>query len=433
MSSERERHFEGLRGLSALIVVNEHYMSLFYGLSIIDFALRVDTFGVIENLSYPPFNLLHNGAAAVCIFFVLSGYVLSYRYFGADKEIRYSHLFAAAIKRYFRLCIPIIACLLLFYVAFRCGLVFFDEVAVVAESHMLPLVTDPPMLVNILRQGFVQTIFLGDANYNPPLWTMAAEFYGSLVVFVLQFILMVTLGKRGGLAIRLSAYVASILLLYFYVPETKIMVEWLSNFLVAFILGMCLCDLKHHNNANRYLEKGRRFWVPLALLLGVILLAYMVRGYHTGFYRWLTYHAFDASKEYVYNTWGAFLLIAAIEYSPRVKAFLNNSMLQQLGSISFSLYLTHYIILASVSCGLFLALDPSLGYGVRVGIASFAGLIISFLVALIFTRYVDKLAIRCSHFIGNSICASTTLNQSISLDDIHSVISLRDFNNNKKP
>jgi len=75
-------YLESLRGLAALAVVFNHlaiafYPALFFGPSAPSHTGRA----LEAAISGTPLNLLYNGAFSVSIFFVLSGFVLSYGFF----------------------------------------------------------------------------------------------------------------------------------------------------------------------------------------------------------------------------------------------------------------------------------------------------------------------------------------------------------------
>lgn len=105
---KRESRFDGLRGLAALIVLNSHFVCAFLpSLNSKFFPEIFDEFNKsnfwISLVQLPPFSLLFNGHAAVCVFFALSGYVLSIPFHEGNIQKLYLRFFS----RYFRLNIPI--------------------------------------------------------------------------------------------------------------------------------------------------------------------------------------------------------------------------------------------------------------------------------------------------------------------------------------
>ena len=102
-------HFEGLRGIAAFAVVLCHYYSLYY-LPLDDNANRA--------VIHSPVMAAFNGQLDVSVFFVLSGYVLTAKYFGAkDRTI----ILNMAAARYPRLAIPALVSLLIAYVVATLG------------------------------------------------------------------------------------------------------------------------------------------------------------------------------------------------------------------------------------------------------------------------------------------------------------------------
>ena len=76
------RYLEGIRGLAAIIVVLHHYILAFYPAmsSANETQIHNETSYFEEVMAQIPLNIFYNGGFAVCIFFILSGYVLSNNY-----------------------------------------------------------------------------------------------------------------------------------------------------------------------------------------------------------------------------------------------------------------------------------------------------------------------------------------------------------------
>jgi len=376
---------DGLRGIAALIVINEHYLKFFFPLAFADYAIRPEGIDVINNLSFPPFNLLHNGAFAVCMFFVLSGYVLSIKYF--NKNVQGAEITGDIIKRYFRLMIPVLGSLLVIYLFFNIGL--FDSypsaVSITGSTSDYVFKSDPG-IVNLFKQGLWGSLFLASYEYNPPLWTITTEIYGSILIFLLQLFFLPINKIKHAFALRVVVYLLSIAVTH-------------NAILFGFVLGMMLCDVKHNRNINDYLTKSSRFWVPIVLGVGLVLSAYMIRGLYNNPYQYITLYEFNEYYEYIYNTWGAFLLLSGILYSKRLLKYLEIPLLVSIGRISFSMYLLHYIFLMSISAYVFIGLGEQ-SYLLRVGLSISTGLIATIIFSYLFNHYLNKTSIRMSSWIG---------------------------------
>ena len=97
---------EGLRGIASLNVVLGHFLFSFF--PYLAHHVRpspnpVARYWFEEAMMFPPFTFLYLADAAVSIFFVLSGYVLTQRYYDT-AEPRVFEL--AAVRRSVRLVLP---------------------------------------------------------------------------------------------------------------------------------------------------------------------------------------------------------------------------------------------------------------------------------------------------------------------------------------
>ena len=108
-TDQRVAHFEGLRGIAAFAVVLCHYYSLYY-LPLDSNANRV--------VIHSPVMVALYGKLDVSVFFVLSGYVLTAKYFGTkDRAI----ILNMAAARYPRLAIPALVSFVIAYAVATMG------------------------------------------------------------------------------------------------------------------------------------------------------------------------------------------------------------------------------------------------------------------------------------------------------------------------
>lgn len=100
--------------------------------------------------------------------FVLSAFVLTYKFF---RTKNYEYLSVGAIKRYFRLLGPVVFSLFITYILVNLSLV--SNVFIATEFS----------IKEFFKEAFFGVFVNGSSAQNSPLWTMAYEFFGSMLVF----------------------------------------------------------------------------------------------------------------------------------------------------------------------------------------------------------------------------------------------------------
>jgi peptidoglycan/LPS O-acetylase OafA/YrhL len=355
---------DGLRGVAAFIVVFSHFFQVFMP-SVFEGNPAIAHFAFEGPASRTPINILFNGNFSVCLFFILSGYVLSYRFFRSkDNMIVYS----SAARRYFRLAVPAFVSAVLAFAVIKLGLGYFDDVRVLSQSSM----TDPyninPSVWTLIKEGLFQTFFRYGSQFNPVLWTMTYELFGSFLIFA--FLLFV-----GKFKIRFVVYLA---LIYYF----------LDSYYLAFILGILLSDL--HNSGKNWLELIKRPWInALLVLVGVYVGSFPYVGWIGTVYAPLvwkqpTFHFFI-----FYHVIGSFFIITALLNSKWMQAIFESKPIAYLGRISFSMYLVHFTIVCTFSSFLFQQLSHFLSYGINFIVTLLVSLVLIFAVSNLMYRYVD--------------------------------------------
>lgn len=380
-TNTRLHYFDGIRGIAALVVLNEHFLKLFAPSAYIDEAQWPLESPGLDWLTYPPFNLLGNGAPAVTIFFVLSGWVLS-RYIYREERV---YWWAEGLKRYLRLMLPCLASLLLIY-----GVMLFGDygaTSIVGQlgSKEAPFLSFDMSFGDVLAQGLVGTIFQQDFRLNPPLWTLSVEFYGAIVLFGLAWLW----GRlqAGGFMDRRAHHALQLI-----VPFGMLFVTT-TSLMFGIFLGIFLHGVTTLGAVDRVLQRTRGWWTWLAAAVGFLLLAYMIRGSFQNPYIHISFWGLSKVYEYAYNAVGAGLILLAVHYSPVAQKALTHSFLLWLGKISFAMYLTHYIVLMTI--GTYLASKQGTGFAPEstflIGAVVVPCVII---VAVVFERLVDAPSIK---------------------------------------
>lgn len=370
---------EGIRGLAAVVVVLWHNLLGF-------FPRQSGTFAEFHHSGQRamPWFGLFNGTAAVTVFFVLSGLVLSRAYLlTGDAAI----IGRGAIKRWPRLAGPVILVVMLSAVLDLLGLYRYDQAAALTGSpwlagHLFHGV-DPGSrgLAGAFAQGAL-TFFRGDSTYDTSLWTMRLEMTGSYLVFGLALILGQVRGSAGSVVYLMGVYV----LIYLHLDIN----------MLAFLAGVTIA----------HAQTSWRFTIPLWAGAASVAVALFLLGYSAldaGWYRPLAATLGGTDKIYV-HVLGAAMAIVAVDACPTLRTAFDGRWSAFLGWISFPIYLVHIPILCSLGSATFLTVlamagpkVASLSAAIVTVAASVAAAVPLAMVNDAWTGNVDRLARRFSH------------------------------------
>ncbi len=330
---------------------------------------------VEQTLVFAPISVLWNSKFAISLFFVISGYALSYKYFMTKSQ---EYLRASLIKRYFRLEIPILFSVLVSYILLIGG---SYSNAYIANNftkstfwfdHLWNMNASFPSALN---EAFVSSLFTGGSPlYNPVLWTMVIEFMGSILVFS-------SLALFGNSGKRFLVYaILTVVLHIHYFP--------------AFIVGLAMCDYYHA-------EKKKR--LPGIPVLFIFLTGLYIGGYQripvTNIWRPFDFIS-DMDSTFPFIIGAALFVLAVINSAGLIKFFSSRALLF-LGKMSFSIYLIHLLIIGSLGCYLFKCFFAGLhlSYGISFSLMFLISLSFTFGASLLMYKYVDKNGIKFSKWI----------------------------------
>lgn len=328
MPVEKNLSLEALRGVASLIVLFHHFilgfLPLYHG-------VIGGTNGALALAGTIWFASI-NGTAAVCLFFVLSGHVLTAAFFSHGST---AGLWQKAVSRYPRLFVPIMASLLLSYGLFQLNLMRFQDAAQLSGSDWLANFaygfleqSHQPTLADVAQSSVWGVIFGGDAKLNTNLWTMKIEYLGSLLAYAVTFFLC-----RHGRAFAFLMLLAVSLAVVFIQP-----------YLIAFLAGVAIARFRLH------MPNG-----PMSLtafLAGLYLFGYYYDEQHYAVFARLPLEA--GMKRVLLHTLAAALIICAVLRSGTPAGRLRSISIW-LGRISFPLYLVHTLVIASFSSQVYVA------------------------------------------------------------------------------
>jgi len=375
-SGEKLPYMDGLRGLAAFVVVIHHFAFAFFPALLIGATTGLHS--NLEPLIYQtPLYLVVAGNFAVTLFFLISGYVLSYKFFITGRN---DIVISSAFRRYFRLMPTVLASVLISYLLLASGHYYNLPAAhITGSSNWLALSwIGPANLWDALRLGLYDAFITGHKTmvYNNALWTMKIEFLGSFLVFA-------TLLVIGKLRRRWIVYILLGLLFW-------------QTYYLAFILGIALCDFVTHESRHER-QVGQPLYGWLALTGGLLLGSLPIAGHTPTILSNMRSVLLPAETGFVlFHIIGAALVMAAVVLTPAIRRWLMLKPLQYLGRVSFSLYLVHLSVLASLGTYLFLKFYPHVGYLGAVGLSFSLSLIVIFILAELITRYIDIPAVRAS-------------------------------------
>ncbi|KAK2809235.1 hypothetical protein FQN50_004071 [Emmonsiellopsis sp. PD_5] len=446
---------DGLRGWACLLVFNFHFLFTYTDKTAVGWGFDDENWGLHQ---LPIIHLLISGHVMVTIFFVISGYVLSYKPLKLLRNHSWEQAFhtlaSSTFRRGLRLYLPSIIGIFFVLIAVRLGCYDYST-WVREEGHTILGIDEqhPPILEDFSVQfadWYLTVVHLIDPwnwnlyynFYNPQLWTIPVEFRCSIVLF-----LTILTVSRFRVWIRLT--LVSSLLWY--------CIRWGRWDLVLFLSGMLMAeiDLIHgiwentappptpiplddniplqngHNinsppdNDDNYtndLEKAhyhptqtsppwttsRTIWIAIFIIGLFIGSSPNSSPGKTPFFRTL---ALTLTPKYYpephrfLQSLGAVIIVCSINHSPDLQQLFTNSLAQYLGKISYAFYIVHGPILHSLGYSIMptiwgytgKATDAQYCFGFLVGWC--VCLPVSIWVADIFWRGVDVPSVKFARWV----------------------------------
>ena len=365
---------ESIRGLACLAVVFSHLSLSFFPFLHHFNPAEVSTSTWQSLIHHSPFAFWYSGTAAVFLFFVLSGFVLSYAILRKPAQAEFK-IKSMLIKRYPRLAIPAVISCLVVWVVFQT--IHIDSSQM--NGWFQAYVTQDVSLKLAIYEGTIGSFFFAASSVNWVLWTMHIELIGSIVLFLLLYIYQFS---------RVMFFIGSIVL-----PLIALYLKGEGFFLgiSSFVIGIY------------YYLYGKQ--LSLTLSIALLLSGLYLAGAHSSSasYQWI--YAVLGERTYDYcNFFAGMLIVYSILMSPKLSQFLDKKVLVWLGKLSFSIYLLHLITLYVVGVPIFnYLLSIGLQYTTSAIIASVIFILITLWISAYYSQWVDQLAIKTSQKISDLI------------------------------
>jgi len=356
---------EGLRGLCCLIVVIDHCVNTFYP------ALRWTTEdgvwgGIRAWIALSPLNFIYSGITPVYIFFILSGFVLSFKFF---KTFDINIPIDGAIKRYFRLVVPVLASMVLIYIITKFLYIF--GITEKSGKHFW----------DIFYQSFYAAFFKGK-SWNGVLWTMPIELKGSMLVFALAVLF-------SKIKFRYVVYIISAVLTY-------------ESLLILFVFGMFMCDEYVTRNNYRIMKIDKNI-ILVMLVLGAVFATFPyqrtnvdIDGSIYGLI-WIDSLKTWVANHRLYHLLGTIILFVCFMNSDGIRKVFEGKILLWLGKISFSLYVLHSVFIFAIHSLLIKMISGNSPQMMIFGMI--VTLPICLVVSYFFEKFIDRSGIKFANYV----------------------------------
>jgi peptidoglycan/LPS O-acetylase OafA/YrhL len=319
-----------------------------------------------------------NGHLAVGVFFVLSGEALSIPYWRSNSR---GYVLRQIAKRYPRLTIPIFCSSLILFLLWKAGLVFTGQAAPrVSWLSDLGFTPSPGNLFEFSLLGVygVDTWY----PYNPLLWSMRIEIFGSFIVF--GILLLNPIFKLG-----VIEFVGVIVLMSLAVEPG----------LCCILLGLIFGRL-HALGVFSWCRRTAWMQPISAGVLGALLLfgssaqrEYWFEG--AGVLPFL-----QSSYKFVLASVG---IVFFVHCNLAVTTFLRSGISRFLGRISFPLYLVQFSVLITFTSAAIVFADKHMGLDWRsASVISALSIAVSLLASVLFLPVEQMTHAICS-FIGRLV------------------------------
>jgi peptidoglycan/LPS O-acetylase OafA/YrhL len=304
----RLEYLDSIRGLASLTVVLSHFF-IAYGIDIL-----------IKPINFSPFHFFYDGFAAVTIFFVLSGFVLT---LSLNKMIDFN-IHSFYIKRIFRIMPSYLFVLILSSLLY----LNYKSINTIPQStNWINEFWSKPLNLNSLAK---QAIFIetkNKANLVFQNWTLNIEMIFS---FLIPFLFLIS--KKTNF---LTLIIFNVILFSFF--NTPV-------FLFHFSLGVILA--LHKEKLLYYFSKFEKKYRILFISITILFYTYRftLPMYYYYYFREFNFLNND-NLIWVITGLGSFLILLYSLNFDFIKSTLNKPFFIFLGRISYSIYLIHTVVL----------------------------------------------------------------------------------------
>lgn len=302
----------------------------------------------------------------MCLFIILSSYVLTFRFF---KCYSYELIISGAFRRYFRLLPLVLLSIILGFLLSYYSLFFNKYIGLYSgDGTGSYFFTAEPKIPDLLLSAFITSFTTGFSPYNLISGSIRWLFIGAMIAYCITFFF-------GRIRWRYIIYAVAIILLINTVYATS-------------VLGLLLSDMKN-SKSNLFKPLQNSIILFLLLIMGLFLGSYPVslNAIESSIYKPLMIPINNPPN--LYYTLGSFFILFALVNSDLLQKLLTFRVFTFLGQISYPLFLFHFIALCSFSSFIFLKLINLYPYNFTGFITLIVSLIVVILMSYLLYISVD--------------------------------------------
>lgn len=382
---ERISWIDGLRGIACIGVFIYHFVRYVFPAT---YSGQMDDVKVGEIETYfanSPFSIIINGNFFVCLFLIISAFVLSIQVAKANSK---REIAIISFKRYPRLAIPVIIIGIISFVVGKSLLLFGFDAHIPAQNLSI---------LKLIKVLIFDTWFIGSQQVLSVFWMLSILFYGSFITIIITSIVS-SVNKPYTILLICSFFVGLINVYYL-------------SFTIGVFIGL-IFENKRENIEKIRKSKSLKKYVLMFLLVVVGIVA-------GGYPSFMLYPSGDASNfqlgvyeifsvlpsvvfnsSHLFHIIGAACIMTAVMFSNIIQNFLNLRIVQYFGKISFSLYIIHKLVLYLVFPVIYRFGTTPLNYGLLSLLLFVISLAVVTLCSWLFQKYIEK---PCNNIINKMV------------------------------